>query len=265
MFTALLATLVAVTSTTSTMTSTVSPPKYPARGALSRLDVSFPKNFGKRRIYLDAGHGHPGNEGASTAFCEREEDVVLRIARGVAAHLEASGHFIVRLSRNGTDGPYYDRRLRDAERFRADVLLSIHLDARGWASLEPPPDAPELACPRNDEQPGFGVLLSDRRGGPLVERRLKLARSLASRLAQVGLPPYDGYDYGTLYELDPTPGVFLDRRGLFMLRRPAIPSVIIETHHGLHLDEALRWKEPETIEAFASAVAAALVDALARR
>jgi N-acetylmuramoyl-L-alanine amidase len=48
-----------------------------------------------------------------------------------------------------------------------------------------------------------------------------------------------------------------------MLRRPRVPSVIIETHHALDFEEAERWKEPRTLEAFAAAVAQGLVDGLA--
>ena len=47
-----------------------------------------------------------------------------------------------------------------------------------------------------------------------------------------------------------------------LLRRPRIPSVIIETHHALDFEEAARWKEERTLEVFAAAVAQGLVDAL---
>jgi N-acetylmuramoyl-L-alanine amidase len=38
--------------------------------------------------------------------------------------------------------------------------------------------------------------------------------------------------------------------------------VIIETHHALDFEEAERWKDPRTLEAFAAAVAQGLVDGL---
>ena len=48
-----------------------------------------------------------------------------------------------------------------------------------------------------------------------------------------------------------------------MLRRPRIPSVIIETHHALDFEEVARWREERTLEAFAAAVAQGVVDAFA--
>jgi len=81
-------------------------------------------------------------------------------------------------------------------------------------------------------------------------------------MAGAGFLPYGGADYAGLYDLDPVPGVFLDRRVLYMLRRPTMPSVILETHHGLDAEERARWEEERTREAFADAVAAALLTAL---
>ena len=82
-------------------------------------------------------------------------------------------------------------------------------------------------------------------------------------MALAGLGAYDGRDYPGLYLDDPEqPGAFIDRRFLYVLRKPAVPSVIVETHHFLDLEEVARWNEPRTLEAFAAAVAGALVDAL---
>ena len=48
-----------------------------------------------------------------------------------------------------------------------------------------------------------------------------------------------------------------------MLRRPAMPSVIIETHHAWHPDEWARWQEENTRLAFAFAVGVIRTRALA--
>jgi N-acetylmuramoyl-L-alanine amidase len=50
---------------------------------------------------------------------------------------------------------------------------------------------------------------------------------------------------------------------IFVLWKPSMPSVIVETHHALDPREARLWAEKSTHEAFASAVTAALIDALA--
>jgi N-acetylmuramoyl-L-alanine amidase len=206
----------------------------------------------KTRVFIDPGHGYPGNEGTTTMLCEKEQDVVLEVARDLGERLTAMNKFVVRLARTSSVGATYDRRLADAEKFRAHVLLSIHLDARGWAS-------PVDGCPRNDSERGFGVLFSDRGGKRLVEKRRQLARAIAGALSEREFFAYDGTQYGTLYDFDPTPGVFVDRRSLFMLRRPPMPSVIIETHHGLHREEHEAWKTEETRAKFAAAVAAAVL------
>ena len=57
-------------------------------------------------------------------------------------------------------------------------------------------------------------------------------------MSLAGLTPYDGRDYPGLYLDDPAQaGAFIDRRYLFVLRKPEVPSVIVETHHFLDLDE----------------------------
>jgi len=235
------------------------PPPWPERGApLTEAEVVFPDGFGTRRVFLDPGHGVGDNVGAETVGCVLEEVVNLEVAQDLARRLEAMGHFEVRLARSTVEGPTYPQRVEDAGAWGADVLLSLHTDWRGEPWLW---DAgPDRQCWRNDAEPGFSVLWSDLGDTALVEGRRVLARSLARGMADAGMLAYDGALYGDRYELDEVPGAFLDRRGLLMLRRPQMPSVIIETHHGLHLDEWSRWQEEMTRAAFAGAVAAALVE-----
>lgn len=211
---------------------------------------------GDLKVYVDAGHGTAGNEGARNARCGLEQEVNLRVAERLAVALEEAG-FQTKLSRTDHAGPSYSRRLAEAEAWDADVFLSVHTDARGAAEAWWP--EPGLRCWRNaDDSVGFAVLVSDEDAGELAEARRDLARSIAQHAGMVGLPLYDGRDYTGLYEHGATPGVFLDRRGLMFLRRPSMPSVILETHNGLHVNEAERWAEEDTVDAFASAVARAL-------
>jgi N-acetylmuramoyl-L-alanine amidase len=205
----------------------------------------------KKKIYLDAGHGFPGNEGAQTLRCETEREVVLELSEDLAKRLRATGKLDVRLSRTSSIGPSYPLRAAAAEKFGAEVLLSVHLDSRGnYAAVD--------GCPRNDEQRGFAILYSDEGSKKKVNRRRKLSRAIATEMSARGFLAYDGYDYSGLYEPDPTPGVFIDRRGLFMLRRPSMTSVIIETFHGLSRPDRDLWDLEETRGKFAAAVEAAL-------
>ncbi|WP_257446459.1 N-acetylmuramoyl-L-alanine amidase family protein [Archangium lipolyticum] len=260
--------LPAPAAVSSPVTPTVaSPPSWPAADApLTVARVAFPPAFGRKRIYLDAGHGAPGNEGNSSVTCEPEESFTLRVAQDLARRLEATGHFKVKLSRKPGQRPRYPHRLAEAERWRADLFVSLHSDARGEASWWM--GAPEQWCLRNDAAPGYSVLYADDTSEPLLSQRLTLARALARRMGEAGFFPYGGEDYVGLYDSDPVqPGTFVSRhqpgQRIFVLRKPRMPSVIIETHHALDLQEVARWNEERTLEAFAAAVAQGLVDSLA--
>jgi N-acetylmuramoyl-L-alanine amidase len=207
------------------------------------------------RVYLDAGHGVPGNSGATNASCELEQDVTLAIAKHVARKLEARGGFAVRVSRETASGPAYPARLEEAAKFGADVLISVHIDSRGAATFV---EVGERSCPRSDAHRGFSVLVSEEGQQSLVEKRFALARAVASRMREAGGVAYDGADYFGLYVKDGEPGVFIDRRGLFILRRTKIPSIIVETHHGWNIDEVEVWRSEAKLDAFAESLALAL-------
>ncbi len=245
----------------------VASPRWPAASTpLTVAKVEFPPGFGKKRIYLDAGHGAPGNEGNSSVTCEPEESFTLRVAQELARRLEATGHFRVKLSRKPGQRPTYPGRLEEAERWQADLFVSLHSDARGEASWWMA--SPDQWCLRNDAAPGYSVLYADDIPEPLLSRRLILARALARRMGDAGFYPYGGEDYVGLYDPDSEqPGTFVSRhqpgQRIFVLRKPPMPSVIIETHHALDLEEVARWREERTLEAFAAAVAQGVVDALA--
>jgi N-acetylmuramoyl-L-alanine amidase len=244
------------------------PPSAPwpsAHAPLTVEKVEFPRGFGRRRIYLDAGHGAPGNEGNTSVTCEPEAAHTLRVARELARRLEATGHFEVKLSREAGAHPTYPARLEEAERWRAELFGSLHSDSRNEARAMVVDAA--RGCLRNDEAPGYSVLYADDTAEPLVSRRSQLARALARRMAEAGLKPYGGEDYVGLYAPDAAqPGTFVGRQlpghRIFVLRKPRMPSVIIETHHALDVEEVARWREEHTLEAFAAAVTQGLVDAL---
>ena len=87
-------------------------------------------------------------------------------------------------------------------------------------------------------------------------------------MAEAGFLAYGGGEYAGLYApAEGTPGLFVDRHApdqrIFILRRAAMPSILVETHNALDPREADRWTDPETLDAFAAAVAAALGDVLA--
>jgi N-acetylmuramoyl-L-alanine amidase len=246
----------------------VAEPTWPAAGTPLR-DVAFdtPKPRRPWRIYLDAGHGAPHNTGNSSVICEDEQDYTLAVATAVARQLEATHRFRVKLSRTGVERPTYEDRLAAATAFGPAAIVSIHSDARGEAHVWEP--RPGVSCLRNDADPGMGVLMSDEGPKHLVVARTRFARDVARELSAAGFVLYPGFDWMTLYARDSDPGVFIDRRPkrqrVYFLRKPRIPSLIVETHHALDLEENARWHEPRTIEVFGQALAVALDRALRGR
>ncbi len=216
------------------------------------------------KVVIDAGHGVTGNDGNTGCFCQQEKDATLDTARLLAEALTDTGLFQVRLARTG-DGPSYPARLEKAEAFSADAVISLHTDARGYATAWRP-YGDERACFHNESEPGFAVLYSEDGDAAMVSRRARLARALSARLQGAGFQGYDGIDYGGLYRPDGEEGgVFVDLRpkakSVYFLRgSQKVPVVIVETHHALDRAEVLRWAEQRTHEVFASAVARALLD-----
>lgn len=211
----------------------------------------------KGTLLLDAGHGASGNTGNSNWRCEAEADVMKRVADGVAEALAP----VVTVERTRPDAALvaYPDRLKAAN--RADWLVSLHSDTRAGVDLHADPTT---GCYANSQATGFSVLWSDEGDPDLVIARHALARAIARRLVEAGFPAYAGPDYGGLYDPDDVPGVFVDRHApekrIMLLRRPTVPSVIVETHEAWDVAEAKRWEETATWTAFAAALGVALGD-----
>ncbi|MBN2797724.1 MAG: N-acetylmuramoyl-L-alanine amidase [Deltaproteobacteria bacterium] len=238
-------------------------PVWPEAGApLARVVQRFPGNFNVHRVYLDPGHGAPGNRGNVGVLCQVEQEENLAMSLELRDHLVHTGRFEVRLARAGDAHPGYRARVAEAEAWGAEVYLSLHTDARGAAAPWIAPDGQR--CLRGLGSVGPSVLWSDEGAAPA--RRERLATRLAEAMTATGLPPYSGEDYVGLYDKT-APGVFVDRHQpgsrIFVLRAPSMPSAIVETHNALHLDEVARWEEPATRAAFCDAVTAALIAFLA--
>ncbi len=213
------------------------------------------------RIYLDAGHGAPGNPGAQSCFCTFEQDFTLRAALELRSRLE--NDFDIKLSRKGDELVSYIDRIEEAQQWKAHAFISLHSDVRGRSERWSPVFG--LDCAFSLGAPGFSVLWSDEGDASLVAQRLNLSRALAKQMKSAGFLPYLGEQYTGLYEMDSAePGVFVDRhlpgRRIFVLRKPTMPSILIETHHALDPRELCRWEEAETWDAFAAVLAYALIE-----
>jgi N-acetylmuramoyl-L-alanine amidase len=231
---------------------------WPEPGApLVHPVLEVPPGFATPTVFVVGGHGAPGNRGNVGAWCTREEDFTLDAADDLADLLQATGRFDVVRGRSGAERPTYPERLARLATSPATALIELHSDARGAASAHrTTPDGE--TCWRNDLDAGFTVLVSDEGPAGLVSSRLALARAIAIAMANAGFPVWPG-DYEAEYAADEVAGVWRDRRGLAMLRRPGVPSVIIETHNARDGRESLRWEEDRTRHAFGRAVIAALL------
>lgn len=220
---------------------------------------------GARRValYLDAGHGAVDNAGNTSSFCVREQDFTLALADDVAAWLEETGRFWVVGSRAGDALVAYSARVEEATKLKADVFVSLHSDVRGTKETWSP--EPSLSCQRAIDAAGFSVLYSDEADKALVSRRLLLAERVAAALTEAAFVPYGGEEYVGLYEaLDARPGVFVDRheakKRIFVLRRPTMPSIIVETHNALDPREAELWEDAAVRKSFALALGRAILE-----
>jgi N-acetylmuramoyl-L-alanine amidase len=246
--------------------SAAAAPLWPAAASPLTAPVpTFRPGSGAIRLMIDPGHGAPNNPGNTGSLCVEEQDSMLFVAVALADRLEAGGHVAVRLTRDGGRPVTYAARLAEAAAWRADAFVSLHSDVRGHTERWSP--APGRDCPYALDAPGFSVLYSDEGAPGLTARRLALGRAVARRMGEAGFLAYDGAAYTGLYAPDPfASGLFVDRhtpdQRIFVLRRAAMPSVLIETHNALDPREADRWTDPETLDAFAAAVAAALGEAL---
>ncbi len=219
----------------------------------------------KLKVYVDAGHGSVGNEGAPGCFCQREQVHTAAVAMHLAYVLARLGAFEVKLSRKEGLGARYPSRITEAERWGADAIVSVHADVRGeaWAWSV---DDDGQTCWRNDGATGFAVLWSEDGEQAMVDRRAKLGRAVSRRLSEAGFERYGGEDYGALYKADEDSLGWIDirprKKSVYFLRASSkVPTVIVETHQALAPAEVQRWDETATVDAFALAVANALVDA----
>ncbi|MFT3712917.1 MAG: N-acetylmuramoyl-L-alanine amidase [Archangium sp.] len=215
----------------------------------------------KVRVAVDAGHGFGDNIGNVGCRCQREMDHTLLVSLYLADALEKTGRFEVLRTRVGEDLPRYQSRIAQLEKWKADVVISLHSDARGLAAPVTQKDG--SVCWANAEEPGFSVLWNDE--GPAFHTRERLGRAVGTRLRDAGFMAYSGINYGDLYWQDVLePSGWIDKRPLkkrvYFLRASRTPTVIIETHHALDPDEVARWDEPRTLEVFSAAVAASILD-----
>src|SRR6185503_13124057 len=186
-------------------------------------------------IAVDAGHGGV-DPGASGRRGTREKDVVLEVARALAARINQEPGMKAVLTR---DGDYFislrERNLR-AQKARADLFVSIHADSIA-----------------NPDVSGSSVYVLSERGATNEQARVLAERENAADLmGGIELDDKDPVLRGVLIDLSQTASISaslvaadnvlksLDRigevrkprvqqAGFVVLKSPAIPSMLVET------------------------------------
>ncbi len=150
------------------------------------------------KIYIDQGHNPENPNAGAEGNGLREQDITYRVGEELAALLRADGSFEVRESRPEPDTALgtsnttsLQARVQDANAWGADYFISLHTNASS-----------------NPQANGTEVLIYERGG-----RAERLAEDILEELTETtGLR-----DRGVLL-----------RPGLYVLRRTAMPAVLVE-------------------------------------
>ena len=201
-------------------------------------------------VAVDAGHGGV-DPGASGRRGTREKDVVLEIARALAARINQEPGMKAVLTR---DGDYFislrERNLR-AQKARADLFVSIHADSIA-----------------NPDVSGSSVYVLSERGATNEQARVLAEReNAADLLGGIELDDKDPVLRGVLIDLSQTASISaslvaadnvlksLDRigevrkprvqqAGFVVLKSPAIPSMLVETAFISNREDERKLSQP---------------------
>lgn len=202
---------------------------FPEASNLSQLiaerveAVYVPPPRERRVIVLDAGHGghDPGALGAAGA---EEADVTLAAARELQRQLEATGRYVVYMTRNNDTYPSWEERVGVMAEQRADLFLSIHADSspsaqtRG-AAVYTLNDRAESRARRIARQGANHTNLVEV-NNILVELELREKRNQSAAFAEVMLQH--------LAEAGPLLQNPHRQANLFVLLDPRVPAVLLE-------------------------------------
>ncbi|QOZ37557.1 N-acetylmuramoyl-L-alanine amidase [Bradyrhizobium sp. CCBAU 53421] len=211
------------------------------------------------RIVLDVGHTAE-SEGAISARNVAEFAFNLRLARLIEEKLKAEGFAATKLLlTEGKARPSLFRRVAAANHLHADLLLSIHHDSVPNKMLE---DWEFEGKKRHfsDRFSGYSVFVS--RENPDFGASLRFAELIAKEMKAQGLQyaaqyslPIMGSNQHPLLNKDT--GVY-SYDELIVLRKTAMPAVLLEAGSIINRDEELKMDSPERRNAIGSSVVSAV-------
>jgi len=211
------------------------------------------------RIVLDVGHTAE-SEGAISARNVAEFAFNLRLARLIVERLKADGFAETRLLlTEGKARPSLFKRVASANNLRADLLLSIHHDSVPNKMLEDW-EFEGKKSHFSDRFSGYSVFVS--RENPDFGTSLRFAELIAKEMKARGLHyavqyslPIMGSNQHPLLNKDT--GVY-SYDELIVLRKTAMPAVLLEAGSIINRNEELQMDSPEHRNIIAGGVASAV-------
>lgn len=86
------------------------------------------------KVFIDAGHG--GSDPGAVGNGLKEKDITLKLAKRVESLLKNYQNVLTKMSRTGDTYPSLSDRTNEANKWGADFLLSIHINAGGGNGYE---------------------------------------------------------------------------------------------------------------------------------
>ncbi len=197
---------------------TLPPPPPPAPPPL--------KTIAHRTIVVDAGHGGK-DPGAMPKYRGqmREKDINLDIAKKVGSQLSSRGARVV-MTRTSDTFLELDDRARVADRYRCDLLVSVHVDSspKRWIS-------------------GTGIFIHPQANS----ESMRIALCIASSFRRNGISCRG-----------------INRRNFAVLREHSSPGILIETGYLTNATESQRLNDSAYRNKLAAAIAEGVADHFAR-
>ena len=205
-------------------------------------EVTGGEPIGDVRVVLDPGHGGRFESGAVGPNGLAEDVLNLTLSRAILAELSGRG-IPAATTRTADYGLLLSVRAQLADALGADALISLHHNAPTW-DLGNTPGTEVYVQSIDDETPRAA---SERLGGLLYEE-ITLALAMFADVSWSRVP-----SAGVLRVLSPDGG---DAYG--MIRRPAIPAVLVEYGYLSNPSEAALFATEEYISVAAAATADAI-------
>ena len=219
----------------------------------------------KKIIIVDPGHGgdDPGAIGGQGTY---EKDVVLAISRHIKKLLDRHELFQAYLTRDGDYYVPFDKRLRIAREYGADLFISVHADAAKNREAK----GSSVYCLSTGEASGVAAKiiaqsenLADIAGGVQKTETAGASNPIVINMYQtntINLSKNFGMIVlGELEQVGELKFKKIQEAPFIVLKMPEIPAVLIETAYISNAAEEKKLRQPVFQEKIAAAVTRAVV------